>query len=119
MFQKMLSIPIATSVLSAGVLAASLGGAAMSVSAHDDDRRMHFKAKLRGKHEVPPVRTRTVGVAKFSVNRRLTRIAFDVHVRVRGRDVGLLGAAGAHIHCAPAGENGPAVAFLPELNATR
>ena len=78
----------------------------------DDNDGRGFQARLTGDQEVPPVETRTRGRAHFTVNRGLTEIRFFVKVRVKDDDVGLLGFAGAHIHCAPAGENGPVVAFL-------
>lgn len=68
-----------------------------------------FKADLSGAQEVPPVVTQTSGDAKFRVNADESEIAVDL--TVTGGE-GLLGVAGAHIHCAPAGQNGPVVAFL-------
>lgn len=66
-----------------------------------------FRAELSGAAEVPPVETDTAGEAKFIV--RGDSIEFDLEIV--NADA-ILGAAGAHIHCAPAGENGPVVAFL-------
>lgn len=68
-----------------------------------------FKANLTGAQEVPPVMTETSGNAKFRVNTDESEIVVDLTV-TDGDD--LLGVAGAHIHCAPAGSNGPVVAFL-------
>ncbi len=74
---------------------------------------LEFKAKLLGDQEVPPVDSRVRGVVQFEVNKDHTMIDYKLEVRTREKEpVGLLGAAGAHIHCAPVGENGPAVAFL-------
>ena len=74
---------------------------------------LEFEAELSGAQEVPPVDTRTKGDASFEVNDDYTKIEYEVKVKTRGEDeVGLLGAAGAHIHCAPEGQNGPVVAFL-------
>jgi hypothetical protein len=71
---------------------------------------VEFKARLRGSEEVPtPVVTSTTGTAKFHVNHARTEIEF----RLRIEDaVGILAVAGAHIHCAPAGQNGPVAVFL-------
>lgn len=68
-----------------------------------------FKARLLGANEVPPVETEALGLAKFRFNRELTYMSFSLFVR---GGVGLLGANGAHLHCAPAGENGPVIAAL-------
>lgn len=71
--------------------------------------RTHFKARLAGEFEVPPVETETRGMAKFRFNRDFTYMYFTLVVR---DGVGVLGANGAHLHCAPAGENGPVVVAL-------
>jgi hypothetical protein len=68
-----------------------------------------FWAPLRGSQEVPPVATLTTGDAYFRVNRRSDSI--DVRVDVR-RGVGI---TQAHIHCAPAGQNGGVVVWLAGL----
>ncbi len=67
----------------------------------------NFRADLSGAEEVPPVETDTTGTAKFKV--RGDSIEFKLDIKNADN---ILGAAGAHIHCAPAGENGPVVAFL-------
>jgi len=70
----------------------------------------NFKAVLTGDEEVPvPVVTDTTGKAKFVVNRDLTEIRFKLEIK---NAFDILGVAGAHIHCAPEGANGPVVAFL-------
>jgi len=71
-----------------------------------------FSAYLSGDEEVPPVHTDVTGDAQFYVDSDEETIQFDVEVLDNGEHAGLVGAAGAHIHCAPAGENGPVVAFL-------
>ncbi len=76
---------------------------------HDDD--LEFRARLTGAEEVPPAETRTRGKARFEVNEERTRIRYELEVAAKD-DVGLLAVAGAHIHCAPRGSNGPVVAFL-------
>ena len=70
---------------------------------------VRFTAVLSGDQEVPPVDTATTGKAKFIVNRAETALRFELDVR---NGEGILGAAGAHIHCAPAGQNGTVAAFL-------
>jgi hypothetical protein len=73
------------------------------------DKDRNFKADLTGAEEVPPIETDTTGKAKFKVNKDFTEIDFKLEIK---NAFGILGVAGAHIHCAPAGENGPVVAFL-------
>ncbi len=79
------------------------------VSAGAYGRDLEFKAELTGDEEVPPVITDTSGEAKFEVNKDKTRIDFELEIEDA---VDILGAAGAHIHCAPFGVNGPVVVFL-------
>jgi hypothetical protein len=70
---------------------------------------LDFKAELTGAEEVPPVGTGTTAEAKFKVNAAQTEIEFELEIE-DGVDV--LGIAGAHLHCAPSGVNGPVVVFL-------
>ncbi len=74
---------------------------------------LEFEAKLSGAQEVPPIETRVKGKASFEVDDDYTKIEYKIKIKNHGEvGVGLLGAAGAHIHCAAAGQNGPLVAFL-------
>ena len=66
-----------------------------------------FRAELSGANEVPPVETNTTGEAAFTV--RGDTIDFELEI-INADNI--FGVAGAHIHCAPAGVNGPVVAFL-------
>lgn len=72
-----------------------------------------LRADLSGAQEVPPVETDTSGTAKFRINPGSAEIDFQLKVK---NGVGLLAVAGAHIHCAPTGANGPVVAFLATPN---
>ncbi len=73
------------------------------------DDELEFKAELSGDQEVPPIDTDTTGEAEFEVNEDLTKIDFKLEIEDA---VDILAVAGAHIHCAPEGQNGPVVAFL-------
>lgn len=70
---------------------------------------INFRVDLSGDNEVPPIEIETSGDAIVHVDRNLSEIRLKLTVR-EGDSV--LGAAGAHFHCAPAGENGPVVAFV-------
>lgn len=70
---------------------------------------VNFNVRLSGDNEVPPVVTDTSGTAILHVDRNLSEIRLKLDVR--GGEA-VLGAAGAHFHCAAAGENGPVVAFV-------
>ena len=65
------------------------------------DNRRHFRANLSGAEEVPPVDTDAAGLGHCQVNTAETTARFTLGVR-NIEDV-----LAAHIHCAPAGANGP------------
>ena len=69
---------------------------------------LKFQARLSGDNEVPPVDTDTTGKAKVEFNKDLTQAEF----RLKVKDGDLV--TRAHIHCAPAGQNGPIVVALLE-----
>lgn len=94
---KKMSVPLMILVLLALLNVAANGGTHI------------FRATLSGAEEVPPVNTETSGEVKFKVDQMMTHIEFDLRLH-DGED--LLAVAGAHIHCAPAGVNGPVVVFL-------
>ena len=86
-------------------------GFAGSVTAGSDDNGGdQFRANLTGSQEVttPPggVDTDTVGKARFELNDARTELEFELEVEDGVR------VTQAHIHCAPAGSNGPIVIFL-------
>ena len=70
-----------------------------------------FKATLTGDQEVPSVITDTTGKAFFMLNKAETEIEIQLHVNDGVR------ITQSHIHCAPAGVNGPVVVFLAGLHA--
>lgn len=65
-----------------------------------------FKADLTGSQEVPAVSTSTTGKASVKFNREQTKADFRVNVH-KGEAI-----TAAHLHCAPASQNGPVVAHL-------
>lgn len=68
-----------------------------------------YSAQLSGDNEVPPRMTDAFGSIVISHFPGVARARFTLDVR---RANAILSAAGGHIHCAPAGANGPIVAFL-------
>jgi hypothetical protein len=95
-----------------GLATLVLPGAANSVTAGDGGGGPRFKAELSGDQEVSPpapaggVVTDSEGEAKLRFNSALTQLRFEVEVEDGVR------VTQAHIHCAPAGSNGPVVVFL-------
>jgi hypothetical protein len=73
------------------------------------NRNLKFNVPLRGNQEVPPVVTDTRGNVELKVNGDRTQIRFELEIK---KAVDILAVAGAHIHCAPAGQNGPVILFL-------
>lgn len=69
-------------------------------------RPENFVAPLSGDEVVPPVDTDARGLAKFKLNKAGDELQFKLNV-ANIEDV-----IGAHIHLAPAGENGGIVVFL-------
>ncbi|MBD0383994.1 CHRD domain-containing protein [Paenibacillus sedimenti] len=65
-----------------------------------------FRAILRGRNEVPPVRTIASGNALFQLNRSGTQLRFILVIRNISR------VTQGHIHLGRIGQNGPVVAFL-------
>jgi CHRD domain len=70
------------------------------------DDELAFRARLAGDQEVPPVVTDTSGRAEIKFSEDLSTAEFVLRVSDGIR------LTQAHIHCAPAGFNGPIVAFL-------
>ena len=82
---------------------ALLGSILLSVEAVAD--HLNFSTDLSGAQEEPGVITSAGGSASFSFDSALSEASFDL--RVFGS-----GITQAHLHCAPAGVNGPIVVFL-------
>jgi hypothetical protein len=67
---------------------------------------LNFRAHLSGDQEVPPVETRATGQAIFQLSRDGTELSYRLIV------ANIENVTMAHIHLAPAGVNGPVVAWL-------
>lgn len=70
-----------------------------------------FVAKLTGDQEVPPVATDTTGRLQIQFNKDATAAEFTLRISDGVR------ITQAHLHCAPAGANGPVVVFLAGFHA--
>ncbi len=72
----------------------------------DSNGGPEFQADLLGASEVPPVDTATEGRFEIKFNEDFTAAEFEVEV------FDGIAITQAHLHCAPAGVNGPVVVFL-------
>lgn len=90
------------------VRAVGLGGLALGATGTAAARGhvRNFRAHLTGDSEVPPVETRAQGQATFKLDRAGGELAYRLIV-ANIDDVFM-----AHVHLAPAGQNGPVVAWL-------
>jgi hypothetical protein len=66
----------------------------------------NFRTHLSGAEEVPPVHTRAQGQAIFQLSKDGTELSYKLIV------ANIENVIQAHIHLAPAGQNGPVVAWL-------
>ena len=108
MRKLLMLVPIGVVVASVGLFTmatAQVGSFALSDS-DDNDSFLTFEAELSGDQEVPPVDTDTTGGFRIDFNDDLTAASYRLEVRDGVR------ISQAHIHCAPAGTNGPVVVFL-------
>lgn len=88
--------------------AVGLGGLALTgtgIGAARGSNR-NFRAHLSGENEVPPVETDAQGQSKFQLDRAGDELGYRLIV------ANIENVSMAHIHSAPAGENGPVVAWL-------
>jgi hypothetical protein len=85
------------------VTAVGLGGVGLATTgvATAGGHTRNFRAHLSGENEVPPVDTDAQGQVVFRLDRSGTELTYKLIV-ANIEDV-----VAAHIHCAPAGENGP------------
>ncbi|MFD0770683.1 CHRD domain-containing protein [Bacillus sp. CGMCC 1.60114] len=66
----------------------------------------HFFARLKGRNQVPPVKTDACGKVKFMFNEDFTKLYYKLTVKH------IQEMTAAHIHLGKEGQNGPVVAFL-------
>jgi len=91
-------------VIATAFVVGTISMATMAIA--DDDDNNEFSAKLKGSNEVPPVVTDTTGNAEFKVNKAETKLKYSLTIK-KGDEIKV-----AHIHCAPAGMNGPVILWL-------
>jgi hypothetical protein len=81
-------------------------GAFFAMGALAPAQGRNFRAHLSGGEEVPPVETRAQGQATFQLSKDGNGLRFKLIV------ANIENVTQAHIHLAPAGANGPVVAWL-------
>lgn len=91
-----------SAVVSVAVLSIALGAVAVPAAAAPADVR-NFRAHLSGAEQPTPVDTQAQGQAIFQLSKDGAELSFKVIVANIDELVG------AHIHMAPAGQNGPIV----------
>src|SRR5688572_15661797 len=72
------------------------------------DAQSEFAATLSGTEEVPEVGTIAFGTATFDVNFSEGTLGMNFHLSATNLKQAFM----AHVHCAPAGDNGPIVLWL-------
>jgi len=90
--------------MTAGVAGLTLTGVGVATATPPEQR--NFRTHLSGDEVVPPVDTKAQGQAKFQLNKAGDELSFKLNV------ANIDDVIGAHIHQAPAGENGGIVVFL-------
>jgi hypothetical protein len=88
-------------VTTAGLAGAALAGTGVAAGRRRSGGNRNFRTHLSGDEEVPPVDTDAQGQAGFQLNRAGDELQYKLVV-ANIEDV-----VASHIHCAPAGANGP------------
>ena len=88
-------------VATAGFAGAALCGTGVAAGRPGNGGNRNFRTHLSGDEEVPPVDTDAQGQAKFQLNRAGDALQYKLIV------ANIDDVVASHIHCAPAGENGP------------
>ncbi len=88
-------------VTTAGLAGAALAGTGVTGGRPGNSENRNFRTHLSGDEEVPPVETDAQGQAKFKLNGTGDELHFKLIV------ANIDDVVASHIHCAPAGENGP------------
>lgn len=97
----LLSLFFAAAAIGIALIANATPASAASMM---DDRM--FKTALSGSEEVPATTSTAQGIAHFTISPDNKELHYSVIVH------NLENAVGAHLHCAPRGQNGPVVATL-------
>jgi hypothetical protein len=92
--------------LFATILVAALFIIASHAGTAEAGDNRNFRTHLTGAEEVPPADTRAQGQATFQLSQDGTELHYKLNV------ANIENVTMAHIHLAPAGENGPVVAWL-------
>ncbi|WP_411967184.1 CHRD domain-containing protein [Haloferax sp. YSSS75] len=89
------------SIGAAGVLLGGLGVSPAAAQGNSSPRQRNFRAHLTGDEEVDPVETKAQGQMLVTFDDDLTELSYTLIV------ANIDDVVAAHIHCAPAGQNGP------------
>ncbi|KAB1187571.1 MULTISPECIES: CHRD domain-containing protein [Haloferax] len=84
-----------------GVLLGGLGVNPATAKSNSSPRKRNFRTHLRGDEEVPPVETKAQGQLLVKFDDDLTQFSYTLIV------ANIDDVFAAHIHCGPAGQNGP------------
>lgn len=88
-------------VTTAGLAGAALAGTGVAAGRPGSGGIRNFRTHLSGDEEVPPVETNAQGQATFQSNEAGDALEYRLIV------ANIDDVVAAHVHCAPAGENGP------------
>jgi hypothetical protein len=88
-------------VTTVGLAGAALAGIGVAAGRHGNGGNRNFRTHLSGDEEVPPVETNAQGQATFQLNEAGDALEYRLIV------ANIDDVVAAHIHCAPAGANGP------------
>jgi hypothetical protein len=98
-------------VVAITLLAIGASGFAVITASTAFAQQQHFTAKLSGTNEVPPITSKSSGIAIFDLNAAATQMKYTLNV------TNIDSALAAHIHMGKNTENGPVVVnlFIPPV----
>lgn len=96
-------------VVAISLLAIAASGVAVVASNTAFAQQQHFTAKLAGTNEVPPITSKSSGIATFDLNAAGTQMKYTLNVTAIDKVIA------AHIHMGASTANGPIVVnlFIP------